>query len=276
MEDFSRYNGEGTVLRSVQLRMLELLRELDRICRENGIRYWIAYGTLLGAVRHKGFIPWDDDLDVFIHEDDFEKFQALCASSLPDWIFLQTKETDSDCNLYCDFVRLRDNNSLVIQDYDSFKLNYNKGVFVDIFRAKSYPNEPLPLLKYLLNRISYSYGFLHNPRQVNLKNIVCYFLYPLSYAFHKLLLSAVCAIGNKSCYAPCGEAYVYGGVFPKSETFPLKEIEFENCLFFAPSDCDSILKRIYGNYWEIPPKEKRRMHVLYAILNKSDVQLKTR
>lgn len=267
MEDFSRYNGEGTVLRSVQLRMLELLRELDRICRENGIRYWIAYGTLLGAVRHKGFVPWDDDLDVFIHEDDFEKFCLVCEKSLPQWVFLQTGKTDPDSNLYRDFVRLRDNQSLIIQKHDSFMSKYNKGIFIDVFKAKTFPNAPKCVLKYLLKRISYAYGFLHNPRQVNMKNIVSYFLYPLSYYFHKLILFVICALGDKSCYGASGEVSVYGSVYPKEETFPLKEIEFENYRFYAPNDADSFLKRVYGNYWEIPPKNRRKACALYAVID---------
>lgn len=273
MEDFSQYNGTGTVLRSVQLRMLDMLRELDKVCRENGIRYWIAYGTLLGAVRHKGFVPWDDDLDVFIHEDDFEKFRLSCAKLLPDWIFVQTGETDPDSMLCRDFIRLRDNQSLVIQEHDSFKLKYNKGVFVDLFKAQSFPNAPKGVLKYLLRRIYFAYGFLHNPRQVNMKNIVCYFLYPLSYYFHKSLLSLICAFGDKSYYGASGEVSVYGGVYPKDETFPLRELEFENCKFFAPSDPDSFLKRVYGNYWELPSTERRKPSAIYALLNKKDVQL---
>lgn len=152
-------------------------------------------------------------------------------------------------------------------------LRYNKGIFVDVFKAKTFPNAPKCVLKYLLNRISYAYGFLHNPRQVNMKNIVSYFLYPLSYCFHKLILLVICALGDKSCYGASGEVSAYGGAYPKAETFPLKEIEFENYKFFAPNDADSFLKRVYGNYWEFPPESRRKACALYAVLDKKDAQL---
>ena len=70
MEDYSVYNGEGTVLRKAQMHMVDILVEIDRICRKHDIPYWIDFGTLLGAVRHKGFIPWDDDLDISILRKD--------------------------------------------------------------------------------------------------------------------------------------------------------------------------------------------------------------
>ena len=67
-EDFSKYNGEGTMLRKAQLRMLDILVEVDKVCKRHNIPYWVDYGTLLGAVRHGGFIPWDDDLDISMME----------------------------------------------------------------------------------------------------------------------------------------------------------------------------------------------------------------
>lgn len=76
-EDFSVYNGENTILRKAQLRMLEILVQVSSICDKHSIPYWIDYGTLLGAVRHNGFIPWDDDLDISILKKitlNFQKF----------------------------------------------------------------------------------------------------------------------------------------------------------------------------------------------------------
>ena len=72
MDDFSKFNGEGTVLRRAQMREVAILQEVDKICRKHGIKYWIDFGTLLGAVRHGGFIPWDDDLDISMLSSDYQ------------------------------------------------------------------------------------------------------------------------------------------------------------------------------------------------------------
>ena len=75
-----QYNPDGSTLRRAQLRMLDMLKFLDRVCRENGIRYWIDFGTLLGAVRHDGFIPWDDDTDVCMLKEDADAFKRVMLS----------------------------------------------------------------------------------------------------------------------------------------------------------------------------------------------------
>ena len=83
MEDFSRYNGENTKLRKAQLCMLDILIQFDKVCRNNNISYWLDGGTLLGAVRHQGFIPWDDDLDVCIQSKDYPKLREALIKELP-------------------------------------------------------------------------------------------------------------------------------------------------------------------------------------------------
>ncbi|MDR3287625.1 MAG: LicD family protein, partial [Prevotellaceae bacterium] len=83
MEDFSKYNGEGTTLRKAQLRMLDILIEVDRICRKHNIQYWLDFGTLLGAVRHNGFIPWDDDVDISVMRKDRKRLKKMLVTELP-------------------------------------------------------------------------------------------------------------------------------------------------------------------------------------------------
>ena len=89
MEDFSCYNGEGTELRKMQIRILEIMVEIDKLCRKHDIKYWLDGGTLLGAVRHGGFIPWDDDLDICMMQEDYEKFIEIAPKELPEHLLLQ-------------------------------------------------------------------------------------------------------------------------------------------------------------------------------------------
>ncbi|EYE54801.1 LicD family protein, partial [Bacteroides fragilis] len=112
MEDLNRYNKEGSDLRKLQYRMLELLEVLDKICKKHNLPYWLEGGTLLGAVRHGGFIPWDDDLDVQMLRSDYKKLLKILPKELPGNIALQTFKTDKGYYRYV--AKLRDLNSKLI------------------------------------------------------------------------------------------------------------------------------------------------------------------
>ena len=88
--------SEDKNVAAAQKVMLEILVEIHRICVENDITYWLEAGTLLGAIRHKGFIPWDDDCDVSMPRKDYERFLQIAQEKLPETMFLQTKETDKE------------------------------------------------------------------------------------------------------------------------------------------------------------------------------------
>lgn len=268
-EDFSKYNKEGSPLRKVQQRMLTILLAVDELCRKNDICYWIDFGTLLGAVRHKGFIPWDDDLDIYVHEKDFYKFQRVCIEQLPDDLFLQNEKTDPKSNMGNGMVKVRDKKSLFIHSFDNFKEEYNKGVFIDVFMAKTYPKMNPKNMKYLFSRIKFSYGFFKYYPKLNFKNIICYFVYPISYVFHKLLIK-IFSIGKPYLIGVTPECYTYGMLSKIDDVFPLQEIEFEGHKFMAPFNPDICLRNVYGDYMKIPAPENRRTHVIYAFMDRKE------
>ena len=104
-------------LRAAQLKELEILKAIDQVCRNNDIPYWLDSGTLLGAVRHGGFIPWDDDVDICIPLEDIPRFVEAAKKELPNHLFVQNKETDPTYNIT--YVKVRDNNSFIVEpDYD--------------------------------------------------------------------------------------------------------------------------------------------------------------
>ena len=132
-EDFSKYNGEGTTLRKAQLRMLDILVEVDRICRKHHIPYWIEYGTLIGAVRHGGFIPWDDDLDIAMMKEDYDRFLSIAPKELSDQFVVQN--LDSEKFFPLPFTKIVDTKTKTVDaSIGSFNNKRNHtGLWVDIF-----------------------------------------------------------------------------------------------------------------------------------------------
>ncbi|MBR6455697.1 MAG: LicD family protein, partial [Prevotella sp.] len=104
-----KFNPDGSLLRRHQLRMLEILLEVDRICKKHQIQYWLSSGTLIGAVRHKGFIPWDDDIDIEMLWPDYKRLMKVLPEELPETMALQTTETDK--NYFFFYAKVRDRRS---------------------------------------------------------------------------------------------------------------------------------------------------------------------
>lgn len=112
---------------------LHLLEEFDRICQKYGLKYWAAFGTLLGAVRHNGFIPWDDDLDVVMMRPDYEIFRSVVQSELPEYYFFQDTFTDV---IAFTFSKIRDSRTTAFEP--KFTKNANQGIYIDIFPMDDY------------------------------------------------------------------------------------------------------------------------------------------
>ena len=133
MEDLSHYNPEGSVMRRAQMTMLEILNIFHEICTRHNIDYWLDWGTLLGARRHAGFIPWDDDLDVKILWKDRKRLISALEKELPDHLKLQTRKTDK--KYYKFHPKIRDTKSrLYNRRSDVYEYN---GIFFDIFYLES-------------------------------------------------------------------------------------------------------------------------------------------
>lgn len=161
-------------LRACQLKQLSILKEVDRICRKHKLSYWLDGGTLLGAMRHGGFIPWDDDIDIGMTLEDMQAFMKVAPSELPDTLFLQTPESDPTSKE--PIVKIRDLNSIYIEAGDTFSVEYQKGLYVDIFPFIDYPTVPRPWAKLCLVRpkgtylsnilINNGYGIMHRKDSV--------------------------------------------------------------------------------------------------------------
>lgn len=253
MEDFSKYNGEGTTLRKAQLRMLDILIEVDKICKRHDIPYWLEGGTLLGAVRHGGFIPWDDDLDISVHRKDMKRLKKALIKELPEQFGFQDRWTDF--NFPSIYYRVRDKKSK-IETVVMYKTS-NEGLFIDII-----PYEPVPSFC-LKKKLDYWYGHcvraVHNQSKSVGDTILSYLCYCPS-----LAIVALTRLFSK--FIPVQTfGHIYGwpsyNIVSKHSLYPLSEIKFEGHNFSAPAIPNDYLESLFGNYMQIPPVEKRERYI---------------
>ena len=260
-EDFSVYNGEGTPLRKAQLRMLDILKAVDTIFRRNNIHYWADAGTLLGTVRHKGFIPWDDDVDICVPGDEYSRAkEALIRELPPEYVYV---DSQTDPNYFDACGRVKSVNSYIaIPDY---RYQKEQGLYIDI-----YPMEELASIKdkYFGEKV-YGKVFRHRHnsgkvatpsrlRRILTKGIAC-ILYPFSSAIIALLRWRGKRHPNIITYgfALCT---TYMPAYNPTWLLPTKELEFEGMKICVPNDYDRYLTAFYGDYMRIPPIEKRVVH----------------
>lgn len=257
MDDFSKFNGEGTVLRKAQMREVAILQEVDKICKKHDIKYWIDFGTLLGAVRHGGFIPWDDDLDICMLSSDYTKFIETARNELPDWLFLQNKKTDPSYRRT--ICKVRDLNSLFIERHEDFMSPYKKGIFIDIFEVVEYPKVSRKMLRFLSKWAKKTDQFFNVPQYINFKNIAAGMTFPIIKLFINVLWG-ILHIRKSNNLGFRLEHNPYNSFISKDKIFPLSEIEFEGIMLPAPNDCDAVLKSYYKDYMKLPKEEDRWIH----------------
>lgn len=273
-EDFSKYNGEGTALRAAQMKMLDILLEFDRVCRKNGLTYWIDFGTLLGAVRHKGFIPWDDDIDLSMPPEDYKRFKEIAADELsPDFI-LQSEVTEPSSKQGDGMFKVRMKNTLYLMGHDDLSMPYSKGIFIDIFESAPFPAINRRVFKFLTRRISKAHGFMHYNKRLNFGNIIRYFVFPVSYVFfYHIVWKTICLFHKKDCEFTPMPRVLYGYPSPRTAIYPLGEIEFEGHRFPCPGDPDRRLTDMWGDYMKLPPEEKRKIHTKFICMDTSACHL---
>ncbi len=267
---------QNASLRDAQLVMLDILREIDRICKKYNLQYWLDSGTLLGAARHKGFIPWDDDMDLGMMREDYEKFLEVAPAELGEDYFLQTEQSDPfpGCTYMSKVLFTR---SYYWEKGFKKEEKFRQCLFVDVFPYDRYPSPGfvrcLELRNLLTKRkIAYprnSFGNLWWRLILLLTKITGIFaLLKLgkTYVHHnrKALLNKP---GYKMItYAPMAP---WKECFPEDELFPLTEITFEGASFYAPREWHVYLTKRYGDYMQPPPpKYQRPTHakeiVIYA------------
>jgi len=255
-ENISLYNAEGTNLRKAQLRLLEILIEFDRICKKHNIQYFLSGGSCLGAVRHGGFIPWDDDIDIDIWHTDYKRLEKALHSELPDWVKVQSSKTDK--GYYHFYMRLVDVNSHIMYE-DNFVRNKMKytGLFIDLLPLSH--SFSFKVRKVLNRKLRLAYSMFRVGAKKKHKQYIAYLTLPIYMLLWGLysLVSKVAPSDKISHAVPS----IHNPKLKYSNCYPPVVTKFEGHEFLGPAKPHEYLKELYGDdYMTIPPKSKRLIH----------------
>lgn len=251
-----RFNPDGSLLRQHQLRMLEMLKYIDNVCRKYDIKYWLCSGTLLGAVRHGGFIPWDDDLDIEMLRGDYEKFvKALNLENSSDYV-LQTHQTDP--NYLAPYGKLRDLHSCIKEDNSNDLYYRYHGIYIDIFIME--PSSSILLNKFsnlLQSGVLFRMNkYIHNKLYRKIYISIGYFgLYKILFPIIRCLSSYGAGDRLRHTAGSC-----FSKARNRQDIFPLIKMNFEGIDFPVPGNSDNYLRKIYGDYMKLPDFKRIKVH----------------
>ena len=250
-------------INALHAKQYEILIEFDRICRKHGLTYFLAYGTLLGAVRHKGFIPWDDDIDTLMPYDDFKRLREIPSSEWKHPFFLQNSESDKNYPL-C-FSKVRNSNTTLITE-ESAHLDINQGVDIDIYPLLYLADDPGERKKQYFITKAYMLLQVNQPpvnhgRGYYLAGKVLLSVIPnrMKRKMKEHFLTKISQYkGTKNCYVVNGNLEVMNQVLSSSWFTDMVDAQFESGVFPIPVGAEEWLRTRYGNnYMELPPESKR-------------------
>ena len=241
-----------------------MLKAVRAICQKYDLDYWLEGGSLLGAIRHQGFIPWDDDLDISMPRASFNQFLKIAAKELPNNLCIQTPQTDRGYFNLAVQLKIRDKNSRYVEKKERGDEPYQQGIYIDIFAYDKKPTNPLQqklyklLGKKLCRLLHHKYApmYLQSGNHRRLYKTLSFF-FPkamLEYCMQGLISKA-----NASNSPLLG--YGYDCINNTQHSFdvfyPLKQTLFEGSYFNIPHRAEVILEQQFGDFWTLPAEEFR-------------------
>lgn len=255
---------------------LEILKVFIQVCEKLKIRYFVVQGTLLGAVRHQGFIPWDDDIDVGMLREDYQIFLEKGQALLPEKYFIQTHRTD---RAYPHgFAKIRNRHTAFVETTCK-NLPMNHGIYIDVFPFDYYPDtwwerEWLEIKKFLLRYRIRSILFIPSDHGRTAASLLRKIIKKISQKLYPSVHQALDEQYELYFYSKRSRLRAnYGSPWGKRERIPSKWVEeqtvltFEGLKVYAPLYYREYLTKVYGSYMELPPPEKRIPHHYVSYIN---------
>ena len=252
-------NGQITEVWKHEQGILDAIHE---VCREHGLRYTLAYGTLIGAVRHGGFIPWDDDIDLMMPRQDYEKLREIWKQAAPENYILQDSRNDLDFTQ--NFLKIRKDHTTFLQFEEEKTRTYHKGIFVDIFPGDRVARGKLgQKLQYAACAINLLYTRGYTSNSGGMLERIERVLLSVPRRFHPVIREHASRFIQKwNRYENC--QYVFPSTIGSSRKYyqadlfdHMTEIEFNGKMYSCVGDIDSTLRVEYGDYMQLPPESER-------------------
>lgn len=272
--------------RKMQLTELDMLVEFDRVCRKNNINYVLFGGSLLGAVRHKGYIPWDDDADIGMLREDYDFFKKVASTMDQSICYFQDHDTDPEYRW--GYGKLRRTNTVYVR-VGQEHLKCKTGIFVDVFPMDDVPQSVVGQIVqdrkvYCLRKILWSE--VAKKQTTGLKKAWYTVLskIPVNWVFKKYDKYAKKSKNSTPNHVRCLAFPATGTLYRKNpisvrygmpKNWFLERIEyiFEGKKFYSSKDYDTVLTYIYGDYMKLPPEDKREQHSPFSQIKFQDEEI---
>ena len=270
----------ANVIKNVQCYELDILQKIDEICKHHNLEYWGIGGTALGAVRHQGFVPWDDDIDIGMTRKDYEVFLSVVQQELPAGYHVQNFDTEHNSPFY--FTKIRKDNTKFVEYYlRDYKMHH--GIFVDIFPFDNIPDNPtIRKIHFKVSRFLYqlylckslstvcSSRFEQQGKHAKtykhyVRKFVHYLLYPVPKKWLFYMLDYCVQLFNSKETNRMGHIVRRRLSVARDVLYPIRMLKFGEGHMPVPNDYDTYLKRQFGDYMAMPPKDRRYGHLPYLV-----------
>lgn len=239
--------------------LVEILKYIDDVCEENNIKYSLVCGSLIGAVRHKGIIPWDDDIDIGLLPEEYDKLMKVLANNNDRYILL---DPEKNCNYYYPFAKLVDSRTSMVEK--GVKSIDNYGIYVDIFRYDYVSNNEfirkLHYKRLIFIQTLFSRAMLDPKNIKRLKSkLIIIFARIIGVNYFRNKHMRLCRNKNKTDYVLINwPEYGFNKEIMKTINFKkYQKVKFENIKAMILTDYDEVLRTMFGDYMQLPPEEDR-------------------